>query len=108
METVTYHMGCSGQPLGTNRTGDIGDEPAQIEGAQTGGPGKAKIPIRNSRKRNLVEQDTNSDNETRKRYRTRFGTQLRIYVNCGKTDCRKTAARLVKLCKEDPTRIAVA
>ena len=34
----TIYMGCSGRPLGANRTGDTGVGPAPIEGAQTGGP----------------------------------------------------------------------
>ncbi len=37
-ETVTCYLGCSGRPLGTNRTGDIAVGPAQSQGAQTRGP----------------------------------------------------------------------
>ncbi len=37
-EAVAYYLGCSGRPLGANRTGDTGVGPTEIEGAQPGGP----------------------------------------------------------------------
>ena len=38
VEPFTYYLGCSGRPLGANRTGDTGVGPTQIEGAQPGRP----------------------------------------------------------------------
>ena len=73
---------------------------------RSGSMGEDKIPIKNGRTRNLVERDINPDKETRKRYRTLPGTQLRIYVHFRKTDCRKTAIKLTRLCGENPGRIA--
>ena len=75
---------------------------------RSGSMGEDRIPIKNGRKRNLVERDINPDRDTRERYRTLPGTQLRVYVNLSRANCRKAVIRLATICGEDPARIAVA